>query len=944
MKKLSIQAASLIILLILVSFPAGSNGLAGPAGQPIPLKEHPRPDFQRETWQNLNGLWDFRFDPKNSGEREQWYNKQQIFDKKILVPFPWGSKLSGVSNEAEIGWYGRQIEVPSDWEGKKVFIVFGASDWITTAWLDGQILGTFQGGYTPFEFDITPYIKKGQSQQLVVRVDDSPFPFKLYGKQGYGEAKGIWQTVYLDARGNCFIKSLKFTPDIDQQKVSVKIITSQPALANTSVKIKFLNGNQSRSEIIQKIKKGASDVAVIIPIENMQLWDLNNPFLYDVKASLLETDKEMDCVQSYFGMRKISVMLLPGTNYPYVALNNKPIYLQMCLDQSYNPDGFYTFPSDEFMKDEILRSKRIGLNTNRIHIKVEVPRKLYWADKLGLLIMADVPNFWGEPGADAQKEYMTAMNAMFERDYNHPSIFQWVLFNETWGLFTEITGAEKKRLYLPETQNWVESVYKHAKQLDQTRLIEDNSACNNDHVITDVNSWHVYIPGYEWKKQLDEVCANTYPGSKWNFTGDRIQGTQPLLNSECGNVWGYTGSTGDVDWSWDYHLMMNEFRSHPKIGGWLYTEHHDVINEWNGYYRYDRSEKYTGMEGIVPQMTLNDLHSNVYIATAGPLCRQVKPLEKVRIPLFASFMTGIDLGTTLTINTSLYGWDQLGNYKVYSNSAQSIDYQPWSAKEIEPVEIQMPAARGLAILSVITEDAAGNILHHNFTTFYIGEGASDRQQTINDDGKTLKVVRFAPGSYKSQSWSVNHWNVLGGLKEDGAGSGYFEYEVPVPEGITASNTDEINIIAELSAKQLFGKDRKDAILPDGDYMLGKGSNDPSQNPNSYPMTDTYKYPSMVRIRVNGESVGTFFLEDDPADHRGIISWYSQPQDHKLYEAGSYGYLVKAAVPKELIQKSTGKSLTIRFEVDKSLPGGLAIYGERFGRYPVDPSVVFVMKK
>ena len=280
------------------------------------------------------------------------------------------------------------------------------------------------------------------------------------------------------------------------------------------------------------------------------------------------------------------------------------------------------------MKDEILRSKRIGLNANRIHIKVEVPRKLYWADKLGLLIMADVPNFWGEPDAKARKEYSVAMNGMIERDYNHPAIFQWVLFNETWGLFTEVNGATKKRLYLPETQTWVQNVYKQAKRLDQTRLIEDNSACNYDHVVTDVNSWHVYIPGYEWKKHLDEVCANTYPGSKWNFTGNRAQGNQPLINSECGNVWGYTGSTGDVDWSWDYHLMMNEFRSHPKIGGWLYTEHHDVINEWNGYYRYDRTEKYTGLDGIVPGMTLNDLHSNIYISTGRSSLQECQTIGK----------------------------------------------------------------------------------------------------------------------------------------------------------------------------------------------------------------------------------------------------------------------------------------------------------------------------
>jgi hypothetical protein len=398
-----------------------------------------------------------------------------------------------------------------------------------------------------------------------------------------------------------------------------------------------------------------------------------------------------------------------------------------------------------------------------------------------------------------------------------------------------------------------------------------------------------------------------------------------------------------VDWSWDYHLMMNEFRCHPKIGGWLYTEHHDVINEWNGYYRYDRTEKNTGLDGVVPGMTINDLHSNIYISVDGPLCRNAALSEKIRLPLFASFMTGIDLGPSLILKTSLYGWDKLGNYRTFSGSSQLIAYQPWSAKELQPLELQMPPISGLVILSLIVEDASGKVLHHNFTTFHIGEGISDRQETINEEGRTLKVVRFAPDSYKSQSWSINQWKVLDGLKVDGAGSGYFEYEVPVPNGVTADNTDEITLVAELSAKQLFGKDRKDAKLPDGDYMLGKGTNDPSMNPNSYPMTDAYKYPSMVRISVNGESVGTFFLEDDPADHRGILSWFSQPQNRKLNEAGSYGYLIKASVPKELIERAINKTLTVRFEVDKSLPGGLAIYGERFGRYPVDPTVIFVLK-
>ena len=157
---------------------------------------------------------------------------------------------------------------------------------------------------------------------------------------------------------------------------------------------------------------------------NPKLWTLESPFLYDIEATLGK-----DKLKSYFGMRKVSVMNLPGTDHPYIALNNKPIYLQLALDQSYHPDGYYTFPSDKFMKDEILRSKSIGLNGIRIHIKVEVPRKLYWADKLGLLVMEDLPNSWGEPEERMRRESTYTLEEMIKRDYNHPSIFSWVIMN-----------------------------------------------------------------------------------------------------------------------------------------------------------------------------------------------------------------------------------------------------------------------------------------------------------------------------------------------------------------------------------------------------------------------------------------------------------------------------------------------------------------------------------
>ena len=936
MRSLSLQALLTgSVCLLAASICGGGNMAAGEAAvPPIPLPEHPRPDFQRAEWLNLNGPWRLRFDAENSGEKENWFVAPTDFPETITVPFPWGSPLSGVASKADIAWYSRQVRVPEAWRGKRVFLVVGACDWETSGWFEGKPVGTHRGGYTPFEFELTPLVRWDQDQRLVLRADDATRSFKLEGKQGYGNARGIWQTVYLEARAPSHLKSLHFSPDIDQGKVTLKARFDAPLPADTDLRLQFKTGSVPDST--KKASKGAQEFQWEINIPHPRLWSLDDPFLYEVDVTLGAGDQE-DRVATYFGMRKISVMNLPGTVFPYISLNNKPVYLQITLDQSYHPEGFYTFPSDEFMRDEILRSRRIGLNANRLHVKVEVPRKLYWADRLGLLLMADVPNSWGEPNGEMRGEIESTLRGMVERDYNHPSIFAWVPFNETWGLFT-------KKVYLPETQDWVASTYRLAKSLDATRLVEDNSPCNNDHVETDINSWHAYLPGYEWLAHLDKVTQDTTQGSKWNYIGGRTQDSQPLLNSECGNVWGYDGSTGDVDWSWDYHIMMNEFRRHPKICGWLYTEHHDVTNEWNGYYRFDRSEKFLGLDEMVPGMSLADWHSPFYISTGSDLCRDVKPGETLEVPLWASFLTDRAPGGPLVLRTELFGWDSFGRKATYSRSSLAVPFEPWASHALSPIAVAMPGEPALAILSIALETETGAVLHRNFTTFRVTSGSSPRTETVKLGAGSAQVVRFAPGSFKDAHWSLKQWNVLDGLKVNGAGHGYFEYRIPWPQGLDAKSVSGAALVMEASAKQLFGKDREGSTPQEGDFMRGKGTHDPSANPNSYPMTDTVRYPSALRIRIAGQSVGVFDLPDDPADHRGILSWQSQKRDRKLREAGSYGYLINATIPAEsLASAAAAGEIVIRFEVDESLAGGLAVYGESFGRYPLDPTLVFHLK-
>ncbi len=256
----------------------------------------------------------------------------------------------------------------------------------------------------------------------------------------------------------------------------------------------------------------------------------------------------------------------------------------------------------------------------------------------------------------------------------------------------------------------------------------------------------------------------------------------------------------------------------------------------------------------------------------------------------------------------------------------------------------MPEKPAIAILSLTLEDESGNVLHRNFTTYLVSEDESPREETINTNSGKIKVVRFAPNSFSKAEWSLKQWNVLEGLKVNGAGAGYFEYSLPWPADLKAEDIDSADFRIEVSAKQLFGKDKEGAQKQEGDFMRGKGTHDPSSNPNSYPMTDETRYPSAVRIRIAGQTVGTFDLQDDPADHRGILSWYSQKRDRKLREAGSYGYLVNANIPKSVLQKAAAeKEIVLRLEVDEAMPGGLAIYGERFGRYPLDPTLAFVLK-
>ena len=374
------------------------------------------------------------------------------------------------------------------------------------------------------------------------------------------------------------------------------------------------------------------------------LWSPATPYLY--AGDLLLTEGEFnpknpaelaafeknladaDRIKTYFGLREIKRGKLPGEDFERVFLNGKPIYLRGALDQSFNPKGIYTGPTDEFLRSDIEAAKKLGLNFLRIHIKPDEPRRLYWADKLGLLIMEDMPNTWNQ-NAEARKAWEHTMSEIVPRDRNHPAIFAWVAFNETWGLVHPQYKQDK------DTQKWVQSMLAEIRTLDPTRLVEDNSPCNYDHVAgTDLNSWHFYIDDHDAaKRHIDEVVARSVPGSTFNYVPGQTMNTAPLINSEYGSV---SAGGGDRDVSWGFRDLTTLLRKQPKIQGYVYTELSDIEWEHNGFLDYDRSPKEFGYGEFVKGMTPADLQGADFVGYDAPPAIVAKVGEVVSVPVFVS--------------------------------------------------------------------------------------------------------------------------------------------------------------------------------------------------------------------------------------------------------------------------------------------------------------------
>ncbi|MBX3084423.1 MAG: beta galactosidase jelly roll domain-containing protein [Anaerolineae bacterium] len=629
----------------------------------IPRPEYPRPDFQRDTWLNLNGAWAFQFDPDNVGVDQRWFESASAaVAGEIVVPYPWQSKLSGVENTTYRGvaWYRHTFSVPTDWT-QRVVLHFGAVDYTTTVWVNGKQAGDpHEGGYTPFEFDITDLLTKGENL-VVVRVEDpadlreiphgkqKSVPPDIWDDVTFTPTSGIWQTVWLESRPSVYIQSVRITPDVANQAAIFEIG------ANTTGTLELAITTPDGKSLAQTIKAGTTKIAIPSPI----LWDIRQPNLYTVTLTVSESG---DVLHTYFGMRTIERV---GSE---IHLNGRPIYMMSALDQGFWPDGIHTPPTDEAIKWDVEYSLSIGLNMLRKHIKVEDPRFYYWADTLGLLMWCDTPSptTFNET---ARNNLLRDLKGMIDRDYNHPSIVLWSPYNESWGLeFRSDTAI----------QNWMITVYDQIKAWDATRLVVDNSGWR--HVKTDIADSHKYTDDRsEWRGVMTllandpmslEVLGHPFFAGRYKYDGE------PLMMSEYGVGWG-AGRVQEFKWQTD------EIRRHANVIGYTYTELYDIEHELAGYTTYDRRPKFVNYD-------LSIINSEDFIAFD---IYKIEPNlvvgKTLTLPVFVS-LYGVP-----TFEQGVVKWRMMrGETLISEGSLDAQAVKPFTVTELAPLSLTVPNDAG----------------------------------------------------------------------------------------------------------------------------------------------------------------------------------------------------------------------------------------------------------
>ncbi|PAD68214.1 glycoside hydrolase family 2 [Bacillus sp. 7586-K] len=568
----------------------------------IPRKEYPRPQFERTDWMNLNGEWNFKFDQENKGEKEKWYEGAD-FDKKIIVPFTYETKASGIGEEKFCPnvWYQKKIEILPQYKNKKILLHFQAADYITKLWVNGMFVGERKGGQIAFSFNITDYLAESNELNIVVKNEDSQSCFQPRGKQRwmdnsyecwYVQTTGIWQTVWLEFLNEVHLQSVKITPNIDTESVEFTYELSgkpDPALVlRTSISFKGQQIKTVDQSVIRTTQTFTTNITSEFHHWRVFHWSPGAPNLYDVEFTLMKDNEVIDQVRSYFGMRKISI------ENGNVLLNNIPLYQRLILDQGYWKDSHLTPPSEEAILEDIDKVLEMGFNGVRKHMKVEDQRFLYWADKKGLLVWSEMAATY-EFSDEAVQSFTEEWLEVVKQHYNHPSIITWTPFNESWGVKNIYTDRKQ--------QKFTEAIYHLTKAIDSMRPVIVNDGW--EHTISDILTLHDYVEyGDEFVnryKDKQKIVNNEIAFNKFKHAmaqGYEYKG-QPIIVSEYGGIafnsekgWGYGDQVeSEKDFLYRYESITQAIKDTSYISGYCYTQITDVQQEVNGLLNEEREPK-----------------------------------------------------------------------------------------------------------------------------------------------------------------------------------------------------------------------------------------------------------------------------------------------------------------------------------------------------------------
>ncbi len=563
-------------------------------------EDYPRPQLVRDSWQNLNGSWDFAFDDALTGIKEAWYSEFPE-GRSIEVPYTYETAASGIADESHhpCVWYHRSItwgEV-----SKQVLLHFEGSDYLTDVWVNGTHVGSHQGGYSRFSFEISPYVKSGDND-LTVCVRDYPDEDQPRGKQRwvqenfgcwYVQTTGIWKTVWLEEVPAVRLDQLRLTTSLKDLSLHLEadFSTFEAELA-LEIRVSYKDIEVARANLPIK----GTELTTVLPLYNKEVnpfgaatWAPGHPNLYDIKLTLTRAGEPVDKVLSYFGLREIRI------DGDQIALNGSPLYQRLILDQGYWQDSHLTPPNEAALIEDIDKILALGYNGLRKHQKTEDERFLYWCDVKGVLVWSEFPATYRYTSRAVDRITREWLEIV-QQNYNHPSIITWAPFNESWG----IGGIATER----KPQQFTEAIYHLTKALDDTRPVIVNDGW--EHTVSDIITLHDYVqngPTFveRYHEQLDRVLANEFyfNGQCKAFADGYSYKGQPIIISEFGGTaiegadgWGYGNHVKDeAEFLKRFDEMTTAIKSLPRVAGYCYTQVSDVQQEINGLMDMERNYK-----------------------------------------------------------------------------------------------------------------------------------------------------------------------------------------------------------------------------------------------------------------------------------------------------------------------------------------------------------------